>query len=172
MFDFFEVPVYSQTNKGNWSLSIKSLVLTQKPFFLTDLSSYNIEELKKKKQNDLTIEFDIAYLNEAFDDPNDKTLHARIAVIANTETGTMDSYHLVKPTEINSNVYVNEFINYVKLHGRPSICVVRDKEAFESLYYCVSLLEIKIALSEELFIIDDFIEEITKHKDNPFTMLS
>jgi hypothetical protein len=165
MFDYFEVPVYSQTSKGNWSLSIKSLVLPYEPFLFNDLSSFNIEKLKEIKQNGLTIEFDIAYMNEAFDEPNYKTLHARVAMIANTETGTMDASHVVKPDEVNSQVYINEFINYIKLHGRPSVCVVRDKAAFESLFYCLSLLKVKITISEELFIIDDFIEGISKFKE-------
>lgn len=172
MFDFFEVPVYNQSNKGNWSLSIKSLVLTHKPFIFTDPSLYNIDELKKKKQLDLTIEFDIAYINEAFDEPNYKTLHVRIAMIANTETGTMDSYHVVKPDEINSDVYISEFINFIKLHGRPRVCVVRDMEAFESLFYFATLLDIQITISEELFMIDDFIEEMSKYQDTPFSQVS
>ena len=171
-FNLFEVPVYSQTKQGNWSLSIKNFVTPYEPFSFFESSNYDIEELKEKDQIINIIELDIAYTNQRFLDSDQRECLVRIAMIADTETEMMVSHYVVQVDDDNSVVYVKEFIKYIENYGRPSLCVVRDIEAFEALFYLTKLLDINLVMHEDLYIIDDFVEGIQEFENKPFTNLS
>ena len=171
-FHLFEVPVFSQTKQGNWSLGIKSFVIPRYPINISNPRIYNLDNLKKKKQFDFIIEMDIAYTNQAIEDVKNKAIHARLALIANIQSGTMLSYRVVTPEEDNTQVYINEFIKFINDYGLPQLCIVRDLEAYFAVSYIAYQLDVKISTQEQLLVIDDFIDNIQEFQNKPFTNLS
>lgn len=171
-FHLFEVPVFSQTKQGNWSLGIKSFVMPRLPMKMVYPSVFNIDSLKKKKQLDYIIEMDIAYTNQVIEGSNNKPIHVRLALIANIQTGTMLNYKVVNPEEDNTQVYVNEFVKFINEFGLPQMCVVRDSEAYFALSYIAYQLGIQLSTHEELFVIDEFVDGIEEFHNKPFSKLS
>ena len=172
LFHLFEVPVFSQTKQGNWTLGIKSLNIPSYPMKIADPTLLNINNLKSKKQLDYIIELDISYTNEVIKGADNRPLHARLALIANAQSGEMLTYKVVDPEEDNVQVYVNEFIKFINNFGLPQLCVVRDSEAYFALLHIAYLLGVNMSRSEELIAIDDFIESMQEFKNKPFTKLS
>lgn len=172
MFHLFEVPVFSQTKQSNWTLGVKSFVIPSFPMKIADPTLFNIDNLKKKKRLDYMIEMDIAYTNQVIDGTENRSLHARLALIANIQSGTMLSYRVVVPEENNVQVYVNEFIKFINNFGLPQMCVVRDSEAYFALLHITYLLGVNMNRYEELIVIDDFIEGIEEFQNKPFSKLS
>lgn len=172
LFHLSEVPVFSQTKQGNWTLGIKSFIIPSYPMKIADPTIFNINNLKSKKQLDYIIELDIAYTNQVIDGTENKPLHARLALIASIQTGTMLSYRVITPEEDNVQVYVNEFIKFINNFGLPQLCVVRDSEAYFALLHIAYLLGVNMSRNEELIVIDDFIDNLEEFQNKPVSRLS
>jgi len=57
-------------------------------------------------------------------------------------------------------------LDFIKKNGRPDAVIVRDPQALAAIEGIAFVLEIPFAMSNELYIIDDFIQAMQESKND------
>ena len=65
---------------------------------------------------------------------------------------------IMDPSQNIVELYAQTLLDFIKKNGRPAAVIVRDPQSLAAIEGIAFVLEIPFAMSNELYIIDDFIQ--------------
>lgn len=142
--------------EGQWIQTVDSLDLSihNNMQIYVELSEVEIAQLKKKKKNNLVLEFDLFYTNHAVSDFMEERPYFPVLCIAADEKTGMICYHQIISDQKNAAVAQMEFVNLLKqLDQRPQAIIVTP-EVKDYLEPLAKKLNITLQSSETLFILE------------------
>ena len=123
---------------------------------------YEFDVKKLRKSNPAhypqQIELDFAVLNTLIDDDEKDPYLPRAMMIASVSDHFMHVCQIMDPNQNIVELYAQTLLDFIKKNGRPAAVIVRDPQALAAIEGIAFVLEIPFAMSNELYIIDDFIQ--------------
>lgn len=145
-------------DNGQWIQTIEPLNLSihNSMQIYDELSEFEMAQIKKKRKNNLVLEFDLFYTNNAVSDFMAERPYFPVLCIAADQNTGMICYHQIISDQKNAPVTQIEFLNFLKqLDERPQAVVVTP-EVKDYLEPLAKKLNITLQLSKTLFVLDDF----------------
>ncbi len=156
-FAYGELLRFKESTKGTWVLRG---IQMQNFYHVYPFYEFDVKKLRKSNPAHYPqqIELDFAVLNTLIDDDEKDPYLPRAMMIASVSDQFMHVCQIMDSNQKIEELYAQTLLDFIKKNGRPDAVIVRDPQALAAIEGIAFVLEIPFAMSNELYIIDDFIQ--------------